>query len=137
MDIRFLIDTLRLKGGTNRVENKKLLYLLEALVNINILWLRENPGTPSIYDGGVVYKPEIGAEDWKDIPHILADGFGDCEDLAAARVAELRRQGIRAKVVLRDRYIPRARLTVIHVLVRHPNGRLEDPSKKLGMKGAY
>lgn len=63
----------------------------------------------------------------------MRDGYGDCEDLAAARVAELRvKAGIKAVPWLKKKG------KIWHVLVRYPDGTLEDPSRKLGMgAGAY
>ena len=111
-----------------------LLWLLEALCKVNQGHLEQKP-YPPLYKAGVRYRREDGTEEWMDIPTILASGFGDCEDLACWRVAELRLQGIKAS--------PYARFKLIegvhhyHALVKRygPNGRtwLEDPSKKLGM----
>lgn len=58
---------------------------------------------------------------------VLARGYGDCDDLACWRVAELRARGERANVAIKwngKRY---------HALVRRENGKLEDPSRVLGM----
>ncbi len=71
--------------------------------------------------------PEV----WKTIPYILRDGVGDCEDLACARVAELLVQGIQAEPTFR--YRPVGQMLVYHILVKHPSGRFEDPSRQLGM----
>lgn len=141
MRITFVVDMQPLRvGGRGKgivAQTKKLLFLAEALIQCNLIYLRRHPDTPSLYDSGVRYVSETGSEDWKDIHYCIKDGFGDCEDLACWRVAELRRQGIKAKAGLRHRYIPREEITLYHVLARWPNGRLEDPSKKLGMKGSY
>lgn len=83
----------RRRGSTPAV----LGMLLETLVNINYLYLKEFPQTPRIYQSGIKYQPEkYGAEDFKDIGQLLeeakqtGDLVGDCEDLAAWRVAEAR-----------------------------------------------
>ena len=62
---------------------------------------------------------------------MLASGWGDCEDLAAWRAAELRKSG-------ED---PRAHVAVYqsgprryHAIVGRGDGTTEDPSRKLGMK---
>lgn len=73
-----------------KYSERMLLYLLDALVVINLGYLKLNPGTPSIYmPGACVYEREDGTEDWLSIPILLKRGRGDCEDLAAARVADL------------------------------------------------
>lgn len=72
-----------------------LLALLMALHARNIEWLKHNP-TPGIYTSGVRYTRERDAEDWKDIPNVLQDMEGDCEDLATWLSASLVRQGYKA-----------------------------------------
>lgn len=140
--------------------------LLEALVAANVVYLKYNPNTPSIYAGGVRYEREQRSpacdvvpaqyrtapyisipytyrdrfgdcadnsipEVWKTIPYILRDGVGDCEDLACARVAELLMQGIKAEPTFRWR--TQGPMLVYHILVKHPTGQIEDPSRQLGM----
>jgi len=58
-----------------------------------------------------------------------ARGGGDCEDLAAWRAAELRIAGEPARVV-----VVRSAPGVLHAVVRRANGRIEDPSRRLGMR---
>lgn len=114
--------------------------MLDALTAINLLWLDAHPSAPSIYSGGVRYVAELpGREQWRDLPTVLASGVGDCEDLATARAAELQARGVRARAV------PRVVSTrsnavggvseLIHIVVRLPGGRIEDPSAALGMPG--
>jgi len=87
-----------------------LLWMMEALVRIDQSHLRQmrhlyqdgkvNSPYPPLYRAGVHYERERGTEEWLDIPHVLeaASGkpayppgaWGDCEDLAAWRTAELR-----------------------------------------------
>lgn len=144
MRVTFHIDmrplrNLRIGTGSAEVQaqRRKIIHLAEALCQCNLIYLRFHPGTPGLYQSRVVYKEEgyKESEDWKDIPHVLADGFGDCEDLATWRVAELRHRGVRARIAVKMRRL--ADITLFHVLVRYPDGRLEDPSKRLGMKTAY
>lgn len=108
--------------------------LLEALVGVNAAWLREHPEAPWLYESGVRYGEEpVGQDDWLDIPETLALGVGDCEDLGCWRIAELRVRSVEAAVayVKRSAVGPR---TVYHVAVRRADGRLEDPSRILGMR---
>jgi hypothetical protein len=110
---------------------KRLRILLDALVRLNLYELSIRR-LPPLYRSGVRYKREPMAlgrpERWQTITEVLKRGHGDCEDLASIRVAELRRQGIRAIPWLRKRG------NIWHVIVRYPDGRIEDPSKILGMK---
>ena len=113
-----------------------LMVLLDALVRLDRIQLRQAPRLPSIYDAGVRYKregrdPETGSrkEEWRMISQVLAAHSGDCEDLAAWRIAELRQAGINARP-----WLTRHGGTW-HVRVKLPNGTIEDPSKLLGMRG--
>lgn len=117
-------------------KRQPLIKLLNVLVNLNQSELRTYK-LPWLYKSGVRYRrePKVPGrtEDWKTISQIMRDGHGDCEDLAAARVAELRvKAGIKAVPWLKKKG------KIWHVLVRYPDGTLEDPSRKLGMgAGAY
>lgn len=103
----------------------------EGLVRANLELMRQRHGAPKLYAGRVRYKREpVGQERWDTWPEVLARGYGDCEDLAAWRAAELRYTGVD----------PKAAVTVIktgprtmHAVVRRGNGKIEDPSRRLGM----
>lgn len=66
--------------------------VVRALAAWNREYLTVYPA-PRLYTGGVVYRPERGTELWRVAPYVLADGHGDCEDLAAFRLAELGIEG--------------------------------------------
>lgn len=108
-----------------------------CLIEIDVSFLESNPKTPLIYQSGVRYRFEPGEPDpWQDIPSTLAKGWGDCEDLACWRVAELRHKAkIDARPMLRWR--KEGERNIYHALVRLPDGRTEDPSVALGMHGPY
>lgn len=125
-----------------------LLWMLEALCKINQGHLDARP-YPPLYEAGVHYERESGTEEWLDIPSIIEAGWGDCEDLACWRVAELRKQGQHAGPYVRYRNFDG--VFHYHALVMHyrravertRDGRvtgrfvadhIEDPSKKLGMR---
>jgi hypothetical protein len=117
---------------------QELLVMLEALVKLNRLQRRRNPRLPALYQSGVRYRreardPRTGnrKEHWRTFGEMMEARSGDCEDMVAARVSELREKGINAKPWLK-KVSPR----MWHVLVRWPDGRIEDPSKRLGMKAA-
>ena len=105
---------------------------LAGLVHRNVAILRDANDAVPLYESGVVYQREPrGSENWLTIPELMVAGWGDCEDLAAARAAELRVSG-------ED---PHARGDVyasapqtFHAVVRRGDGSIEDPSLLLGMR---
>lgn len=122
---------------------RRMQIMLDGLTRIHLDHFQRYPKTPSLYASGVRYEREPpGQEDWQDIFTTLRRRSGDCEDLATWRAADLLRRGIRARAFGR----PRPMLiqsptgaemgTLWHILVRWPNGKIEDPSKLLGMQGA-
>ncbi|MBK7759539.1 MAG: hypothetical protein IPI35_24710 [Deltaproteobacteria bacterium] len=108
-----------------------------------------------MYQSGVVYKRET-TETWSDYINLLAQGWEDCDSLAAARAGELLARGaralssgdggykeakrlklrrIRAEVFLRTRSRP-DEPGLYHCLVRYRVGGrwyFDDPSARLGM----
>ncbi len=129
--------------------------LLNWLARENARQLIRDPSLPGLYGSGVEYDRET-EETWSDYINLLAQGWEDCDALAAARAGEIRARGYRALTPgdggfeeARDR-----RLTAIpaevflrtragvgrpglyHCLVRYPvGGRMyfDDPSARLGM----
>jgi len=109
----------------------------------DVAWLRAHPETPDLYHAGVSYKPERRrektgketeyGEEWQTIPWVIYRGYGDCEDLGAWRSAELNvKYRIKARPFIKMRRMPDG-FWRAHVVVRWPNGQIEDPSAKLGM----
>lgn len=109
--------------------------LLMALMYTDMLYLRANPNTPELYKSGVRYEEEPpGQEDWQDIPTCLRLRTGDCEDLACWRAAEYQvRHGIKAVPTFTSQLRPNGSY-LYHITVQLPDGRIEDPSRKLGMR---
>ena len=108
---------------------------LAALVGLNVAYYRlGNYAIPPLYNGSIRYALEgrnsRGArrERWLCAPEVVRYGFGDCEDLACYRAMELRIAGD-----TRATAIPKRTEIGWHIVVRHGNGRIEDPSKILGM----
>lgn len=131
---RILLEVGLFRGPEDAARSERVLRgLLVALSAANCSYLKAHPETPWLYEAGVVYQAEEpGHEDWQTIPYVLDRGEGDCEDLACWRVAELRiRRGIRA--VPRLTWRPRVNGRLYHITVRYPDGRVEDPSRVLGM----
>ena len=139
----FVFDMDGFAWADRRRAMRRMQILLDALTKIHLDHLLYYPRTPSLYESGVVYEREPpGREDWQDILTTLRRGNGDCEDLATWRAADLLRRGIPARAFGRPRpmlipgpYGPEHG-TLWHILVRRPGGRIEDPSKILGMEGS-
>jgi hypothetical protein len=154
--IVFKLDLFKNDGDQARSQYS-LLWLLEALCRVNQSHIRHNRGLvargkakplPLLYFSGVHYEREKGTEEWLDIPNVMRaasgrpeygnDAWGDCEDLACWRVAELRERpaelggGIKAKPFAKWKRRDDGSYAY-HALVLLPDGKLEDPSLTLGM----
>jgi len=118
-----------------------LLLMFEALVNIDQLWIRTHRNsTPPLYKANVRYEREFGTELWCDIPTIMEKGYGDCEDLAAWRCAEIREAGGKSspyvtykKVEGRFHYHAIIKRAGVNPATGKFGKFLEDPSRRLGM----
>ena len=170
--LRYVLMDLRLfDTDTGKDSSRKgLLWLLESLTRWNQLYLKDNPGTPLLYQSGIRYAvPEqfqkaknsplrvisealkntrdrkvlealdeinamCGGEHFRDIPALIENREGDCDNVACYRVAELRHRGIAAQPYITWRRRPTGGMTY-HALVRWPDGSSEDPSLLLGMGG--
>lgn len=110
-------------------------HMLRALFEIDKDFLIANPSTPNIYESGVVYREEPpGYDDWADIPTVLLQRWGDCEDLACWRAAELFvRHHIDVKPTFVWKMMPDGG-QIYHIQVLYPDGKIEDPSRILGMR---
>jgi hypothetical protein len=118
--------------NSDKADNAEALaILLECLVQLNMAFLKAHPGVPPLYRSGVRYGRTTL---WEPIPALYARRIGDCKSLTAARVAELRLQGIQAEPSFRYNYRSDGSGAFdYHILVLLPNGTFEDPSKALGM----
>jgi hypothetical protein len=110
---------------------RELAPALAGLVAINAGLIRALK-LPLLYDTGVRYLREEVVhgrprEVWLTAPLIIQRGFGDCEDLAGYRAGELQVQGIQAIAIAKPSSVG------FHIVVQWPDGRIEDPSRKLGM----
>lgn len=113
-----------------------------ALTTLNRLFLRAAPVIsggkrfPPLYRSGVRYRRQLGPERFLPIPIVFRRRYGDCDQLAAWRAAELQERGVAARAVPRM-VTPR----LMHVVVVYPDPRnpkrqvVEDPSRRLGMGG--
>lgn len=87
---------------------------------------------PRIYESGVRYRrePRHVREEWLTVPAVVSRGYGDCEDLACWRAAELSVSGEDPLA----RPCLRRTASGWHVVVRRGDGSIEDPSRVLGMR---
>lgn len=116
-----------------RARERCIEYLLEALAQINLEWLREHPETAPLFQSAR-YRDDSHKryDEWCDIPTTGTRQHGDCDDLVPWRIAELRLRGINARPMAR--YQGHGPHATYHVLVRLPDGTTEDPSHILGMR---
>jgi hypothetical protein len=126
---------LRAFGSLEQSARETLLrLLLEALVAVNVAYLHAHPATPRLMDSSVRYEPDDpGREEWKDIAETLSRGAGDCKDLVAWRLAELRIGGEHAAVARVEFHEAGDGRVLHHMTVRRASGLIEDPSRALGM----
>lgn len=105
--------------------------LLEGLVAVNYVILSCMRNPPKLYSSGVRYEREQpGRERWLTVDQVIQAGRGDCEDLSAWRAAELRFfYGVPARAG-----VYRSGNRRFHAVVFYPDGSIEDPSKRLGMR---
>ena len=132
--VTFELGTFQRGSDANKV-GAALEALLDALFRVNKAYLRHNPHTPRLYKSGVRYEAEpYGQENWQDIPRTLELRKGDCEDLASWLAAErVVLDGIDAWPAFRWRRLANG-LRLYHIIVAYPDGTIEDPSRKLGMR---
>lgn len=106
--------------------------LLEGLVQIDCIELSAyGYAIPPIYSSGTVYQRDARTDvddDWQDAITTAVHKYGDCEDLAAWRCAEIRvREGIYAWLDFTWEYMPDGSKR-IHIFVVRADGIIEDPS---------
>lgn len=128
-----LFDVHLFRSPEDRKRSQRcVLWLMEALTQINVMWIKTHPNTPELYSTPIHYEPEPpNQEVWQDIPTLLERGKGDCEDLACYRAGELRAAGINVRPYIKWR--KEGESYVYHAVVMWPDGRVEDPSLALGM----
>jgi hypothetical protein len=137
--ICFCMNIFRGSSASQRDQNlahHSLRLLLGALTVIDADILRAYPILPSLYDPrmGCYYEVEpAGREDWQDVLTNFRRKSLDCEDAASHRAAELQvKHGIMAWPCFTYRVRPNAS-HLYHIHTRYPDGRIEDPSRILGM----
>lgn len=103
---------------------------LEGMTSLNTGIIRAE-GLPSVYEVARYRREPRGREQWYHASKVAEQGFGDCEDLAAYRAAELRVfEGEPARVV-----VQRTGQKTLHAVVERADGTIEDVARALGMRG--
>lgn len=131
-----------LRGYHNRELNRfyPVILCLETLCQINV-WHQQQQKMEPLYLSGVRYQAEPpGEEEWLDTVTLRKKKRGDCEDIACDRIGELRHQMKIAAVPAikwKNFNVGNKIITLVHVLVLWPDGRIEDPSKVLGMGAEF
>lgn len=112
---------------------------LEALVRQN-LWqlgrLREaGRNVAPLYQSQVSYRRDPPGREWfRSLARVYRTGWGDCDDLASIRAAELRAAGVDAHARVFDTPNP----NTLHAVVTDRGGNiLEDPCAVLAALGRY
>lgn len=149
-------------GGTDReLATQTLFEALLGLCRVNYVWRLARPDTPTLEQSAVVYKDDSrivcskgGGEcrfvedDWADWPRVLSLGFGDCDDLACAVVAEEWAAGRKAWPIPRcykcaerhscplclGKLLRPTSGDMWHVQVMKEQGVIVDPSRDRGMR---
>jgi hypothetical protein len=111
---------------------------VETLARANEAYLLDHPRTPALYKSGVRYqreeRPNDEPERWQGIAEIIREGHGDCEDLAAWLIAQIRnRGGIALPHVVQSRPGRDGRWHIMVKALKREKWVLLDPSRKLGM----
>jgi hypothetical protein len=147
--MRILIDLVSRTLRPSRALAPMIRHLCTALVAANRIILKK-ASLPSLYLSGVRYRHE--PSDWTEehfdnAETCFARGWGDCDDLASWRVAELLNQGVPAAIVVMWKPVSGGRLFHIKVRIINPHCtakhdvslkgcvcKQEDPSARLGMR---
>lgn len=117
-------------------ENKVDIDLALAVTTVVDMHQIRKHGLPKLYRSGVRYQREVclapgvreTCERFLTSRVLLHERVGDCDDLASYRAAELILAGD-----LRARAFARPSNVGWHCVVRHGDGTIEDPSRRLGM----
>lgn len=108
---------------------RTLAAFVEAMVTLDLEYLRLFPSTPTIYLAGIRYEDTPA---WRDIPALLRHKTGDCKSIVAWRLAELRAK--KENATLRVIYQGYDDEDHYHLCVRRASSEVEDPSVRLGMR---
>lgn len=106
--------------------------IVDGMAMASIPLFRGPDSLPRLEDSGIYFREEpshgSGVERFRMPDFTYARGWGDCDGLVIYRLGELMAQGIRARSTIADW----SGVGAMHAQIRLPNGRIEDPSLKLG-----
>lgn len=120
-----------LRASVGLRDSEEIAALLQGIVAVNVSQLRRGL-CPPLYQSGVRYQREDpGREVWQTAVETYRLGYGDCEDLAAYWVAGMHLVGNFDWECAVIDVVPGLK----HCVARHKDGTIEDPSKRLGMRG--
>lgn len=127
-----------------------ILAIVEAYAQIDEAEMRLT-AFPPLYQSGIRYKSDVEAfratvcgdascgddqkvDEWQDAETMLKKKTGNCKDLVAYRLAELRLRGDRACYPSSIRTVdPTTGRWMYHIILVRGDGEQEDPSAELGM----
>ncbi len=120
-----------LRGGAN-LSGQQLEVLLRALVRVNVVRMKRDPGIAKAVLGSSPIRTDDyptgwrppGEEEWQDAPSMLLKGAGSNTDLACARVAALQITGKTVRVV------PILQGDLWRAAIATPSGLLADASAR-------
>lgn len=134
-------------------------FALSLATRVALRELREFPSIPKIYDSGIYWErdwskkacpaPDVdgACERFLSPKQLLKEGKGDCDDVVPWRTAEiiytiekaLQRKGMSRAKARRKAWGAAEAYSIpspgigYHILLRRADGKIEDPSKRLGM----
>ena len=129
-------------NNSTELENAIALRILMNLLIAFDIYILSRGSMPLLYDSGIIYKR---TEEWDTLLPLHRRRFGDCKTLMAARIAELRRNGIGANPTFRCQPAKQRKDDLYHLLIQVDRPTQysvqdgasfwEDPSKVCGMTG--
>ncbi len=149
MSFPFRLMSGRFNGRFDRPTDDRIMrVMLETLIELNIINLIDFPHIPDLYEAAglisgepIYYRRKVPRgqmdDDWDDNIVVLTNGYADCEDVTAYRVAELRHKyRINARPHLTRKDYPDGGW-LYHIRVELPDGTLEDPSAEIDHYGNF
>ena len=119
-------------GASPSYDAALLRWSMEAQIALAEAWYAIAPDTPGPLEAGAQYAHLDANDVALDVPSMLATGLGDCKDLVAWRVAQLRAAGEPAGFYLMPQGHARG-IERWHVVTVRGNGVHEDTAALCGM----